>query len=466
MYLYVIISILDSLCDIIFEFVDRNSYLFHSVSVTNGNAVVLKRIEVYGYAERSSDLVLTTVSLADRSAFVVCSREFLGKIAVEFFGFFAESLFLQGQYGNFIRCDKRMQVHYHTTVSAFEFLFFVSVAEQSEHHSLYAERRFDNVGYVFFTGIGIGVFHIFTADFSVSVEVEIGTVCDTPKFAPTEGEFEFEVGGCVGVVREFLGIVVTEFKTLLFDAETQQPVFAELFPVCEPFEVGTGLAEELEFHLFEFSYSEYKVSGSDFVTERFTDLTDTERNFHTGGTLYVEEVYEDTLCRFGTEIYGIRAVLGNALESLEHKIELSYAGKIALAAVRAGNFVVGDIFFHLFVGPTCNGKIEFFTVDIVLDEVVCTVSRLTAFAVHERIGKSAYVSRSYPDVGVHKYSAVKSRVEGVFLYEFFPPSTLDIVFEFYTERTVVPSVSKTAVDFAAGKDETSALAKSNEFIHS
>ena len=170
--------------------------------------------------------------------------------------------------------------------------------------------------------------------------------------------------------------------------------------------------------------------------------------------------------RFGTEIYGIRAVFGNALESFEHKVELSYAGKVALAAVRAGDFVVGDIFFHLFVGPAGDGKIEFFTADIIFYEIVGAVSCLTAFAVHERVGKTAYVTGSYPNVGIHENRAVETRVEGVFLNEFFPPSALDIVFEFYAERTVVPGVGETAVDFAARKDETSAFAQSYELIHS
>ena len=36
----------------------------------------------------------------------------------------------------------------------------------------------------------------------------------------------------------------------------------------------------------------------DLVTERFTDLADTKRDFLTGCSLHILEVYENTLCCF------------------------------------------------------------------------------------------------------------------------------------------------------------------------
>ena len=49
--------------------------------------------------------------------------------------------------------------------------------------------------------------------------------------------------------------------------ETLQPVQAERFPVVEPFQVSVRFAEELQFHLFELSGTECKVTRCDLVTE-------------------------------------------------------------------------------------------------------------------------------------------------------------------------------------------------------
>ena len=66
---------------------------------------------------------------------------------------------------------------------------------------------------------------------------------------------------------------------------------------------------------------------------------------------------------------------------------------------------------------------------------------------------------------VHNDCAVKAYVVGIFHDEFFPPGLLDIVLELNAERAVVPRVCKSAVDFAAGVDETAIFCEGNEFVH-
>ena len=124
---------------------------------------------------------------------------------------------------------------------------------------------------------------------------------------------------------------------------------AERTPVVKPLEVSTRLAEEFKFHLLELTHAENEVTGRDFVTERFTDLTDTKGEFLSRRTLYVYEVGENTLRRFGTEINGIFSVFGNALESLKHKVELTDISKVMFFTSRAGNIVFFNERFHFFV---------------------------------------------------------------------------------------------------------------------
>jgi hypothetical protein len=64
----------------------------HCISITNGYGFVLERIEVYGYAVRSSDFVLTTIALSDRSGNVVGAGEEFAKISKERISLFGEVL--------------------------------------------------------------------------------------------------------------------------------------------------------------------------------------------------------------------------------------------------------------------------------------------------------------------------------------------------------------------------------------
>ena len=203
---------------------------------------------------------------------------------------------------------------------------------------------------------------------------------------------------------------------------------AKVFPIFKPFEVGAGLAEKLKFHLLEFSYSEDKVAGRYLVTEALSHLTYAERHFSSRCPQYVFEVYENALSRFGAEIYDRGAVFGNALESLEHKVKFSYRGKVALSADRAGDFVFGNIAFHLLVCPRSDVFFDALLFHIFFNQGIRSVTGFTAFAVKKRVGKTAYVSRRFPNGRIHKYRTVKSDVIFRLDDEFFPPSRFYVVF--------------------------------------
>ena len=60
-----LMSEIDLGSDICVELIDGETYLLHGVSVTYRDLTVGFGVEVIGYAERSSDLVLAAISLAD-----------------------------------------------------------------------------------------------------------------------------------------------------------------------------------------------------------------------------------------------------------------------------------------------------------------------------------------------------------------------------------------------------------------
>ena len=105
-----------------------------------------------------------------------------------------------------------------------------------------------------------------------------------------------EICGSLAVEAQLLFVMVTVTNFLILQAKRMQPVQAEALPVCKPLKVCVWLAEEFKLHLLELTGTEGEVSRCNLVTEGFTDLADTKRNLLTGGSLYVLEVYEDTLC--------------------------------------------------------------------------------------------------------------------------------------------------------------------------
>src|SRR5699024_1762377 len=107
--------------------------------------------------------------------------------------------------------------------------------------------------------------------------------------------------------------------------------------------VCSRLAEEFKFHLFEFSYTEDEVTRCDFVTERFTDLSDTEWQLAACCTLYVLKVYKYTLCCFGTKVGCRCATFRNTDKCLEHQVELSDGCKVTISAHGTADVVIRNV---------------------------------------------------------------------------------------------------------------------------
>ena len=247
-------------------------------------------------------------------------------------------------------------------------------------------------------------------------------------------------------MSQFLGIVVTHTDIFGLYAEVHEPVIAVILPIYEPIKLRAGLAEEFKLHLLKLADTEDKVTGGNFVTEGFTYLSNAEGDLLACGSLNGFEINKDTLSGLGTEIDLAGAVLGNALEGLEHKVEFANIGKILASARGAGNVVLGDKLRKLIIRPSAGIYVESVFCGIVLNKLVCSVTGLALAAVHKRIGKSANVTGCDPDLRVHKDGRVKTYIVLALLYEFFPPSSFYVVFVFNTERTVVPRVCKAAVD--------------------
>ena len=163
---------------------------------------------------------------------------------------------------------------------------------------------------------------------------------------------------------------------------------------------------------------------------------------------------------FGTKVDFALGVLGDALEGFEHQVELPDVGEVALAAVGALDFVVPDVVHHLLVAPA-GGIFP----GLFFNELVGPVAGLALFAVDQRVGETSHMAGSHPNLGVHQQSGVQAHIVPGLLDKFLPPGFFHVVFEFHTQRAVVPGVGQTAVDLAAGIDKAPVLAEIDDHFH-
>jgi len=161
----------------------------------------------------------------------------------------------------------------------------------------------------------------------VLTQVVIGAGVDTFHLFEAEWEFKFDIGCSVGVVSQFF--VIVEAVAVVAESEGTVPFHAGLAPVVEPFELFTRTNEELHLHLFEFAHTENKLTGHNLITECLTDLGDTEWKFHSTSLLYIEEVYENSLCSFRTQIDFVGTFSYRTDFGLKHQVELTYFSPVA-----------------------------------------------------------------------------------------------------------------------------------------
>ena len=176
--------------------------------------------------------------------------------------------------------------------------------------------------------------------------------------------------------------MIAQTKMFLCYTKAEQPVLAEILPVSKPFQVGTRFAEELTFHLFEFTCTESEIAWSNLVAECFTYLTYTKRQFFTCCACYIGEVDENALSSFRTEIADRTAVFCDTDGCFEHKIEFADRCKIMFATYRTDDILmICNKGIHL---VKTHGINVHFRVKIT-DQFVSTMACFTGFAVKKRI---------------------------------------------------------------------------------
>ena len=384
-------------------------------------------------------------------------------------------------------------------------LLLVARTHHAQEHTIDADGSLNDVRRVALIEFRIEVLDLLSAVLGVLREVKIRTAVNTLYLLESERHEELDIRSCVGIVSQLVVVVETVF--LVTQTEGFMPFETELFPMLEPFEFRSRANEELHLHLLELPHTEHELTSYDLVTERLTDLRNTERHFHATGFLYVQEVDEDSLCGLRTKINLHRAVCRRTHLCLEHEVELTHVGPVARTADRTNDLLVendlfefievivvhrfgktlmerlafGNVLFHTLVGSfehllvktlaeTFAGFLylfgDFVIVfgNLIFDQYVRTVTLLGIAVINQRIIERIYVTGGFPSRRVHKNSRVDTDDVLVQKRHRIPPITLDIVLQLHAVLTVVIYGAQTIVDLAGRKYKSVFLAMRYDFL--
>ena len=229
-------------------------------------------------------------------------------------------------------------------------------------------------------------------------QVVVGAVCHTHELAPfaaLETKTVLNVNGARRVVRAVVLRNIELAHVLGVNAQVNKPVPAVFNPCVEVLICFVGVNEVFDFHLLEFAGAEDEVAGGDLVTERFTNLPDTEGRAFTGRSYHVVEVHEDALRGFRAQKVQPFLVIDRTQVGFQQAREVLRFGPFAAgAAVRADNLT------HIF---GCTPLFSFES----LNQVVLALAPVAREAFHQRVHKGCHVPGCFPHRARQDYRRVQ-----------------------------------------------------------
>ena len=210
---------------------DGNTLLLHGIAFTNGHALIVFTVEIIGDAERCADFILAAVTLADGTRVVIVHHKEFRKLLKNSLRFIIQ-LFRKRQNSSFEGRQVWMKAQDNACVILFSIddLLVIGVAEESQRHTVGAQRRLNYIRNIVLVGLLVKIGQILPRMVNMLLEVIVRPVGNPPKLAPAKREEKFNVCSCLGIEGQFFLFVVAQTHILLCHAEVQQPVAAEASP--------------------------------------------------------------------------------------------------------------------------------------------------------------------------------------------------------------------------------------------
>ena len=151
----------------------------------------------------------------------------------------------------------------------------------------------------------------------------------------------------------------------------------------------------------------------------------------------------------------------------EHKVEFT---NCCIFSFFASTSWTVDVFinesFHFFMTHCINRFVccKIICCTPVFNQFICTVSSLTFKTVNHWIREAVNMTRSLPCCVMLENCRIKTNYIIVKLSHVMPPCILNVAFEIYAQRTVIPGTSLSTIDFRSLINKTTSFTKRNDFV--
>ena len=126
-----------------------------------------------------------------------------------------------------------------------------------------------------------------------------------------------------------------------------------------------------------------------------------------------------------------------------------------------------DEILHLLFPPTVYGALQTDSLFLckILYQLVCAETLMAFLTIHQRVRKTAEVAGRHPGLRIHQNRAIHAYIVFILLNKFLPPCLFDIVFQFYTEISIIPCICQPAIYLGTRIDKSAVLCQGNYLLH-
>ena len=165
---------------------------------------------IHCYAERSTDGILTTITLTNTVFFIILTVEMEFQSIDDLTSLFRQTVFLhQRHYSQFHRSQSSRQFQYNAALTIFQLFFAISCTHDTEEHAVHANWSLDHIRSIRLVQFRIEIFDALSWELLMLRQVKVRTWVDTFHFLEAEWHQEFNICSSICIVSQFIMIVVT-----------------------------------------------------------------------------------------------------------------------------------------------------------------------------------------------------------------------------------------------------------------
>ena len=165
---------------------------------------------VYCDTIRSTDGILTTVTLADAVFLIILAVEMELQVIHNLTRLLGQAVFLhQRHHGQFHRSQSSRQFQHDTSFTTFQCFFCISSTHNAKEHTVHTDRCFNNIRSIAFVQFRIEILDTLATELLVLAQVKVRTAVNTFHFLESKRHQEFDVCSCVGIMCQFVVVMET-----------------------------------------------------------------------------------------------------------------------------------------------------------------------------------------------------------------------------------------------------------------